>query len=136
MLFAKRDELIYLLFEFSVCFIAFDSTLKWVKIEFFIKGEYGILFRLECDYKWQMDFSSTNLQKRRVMNASLSAFQNQICAASIFGTYRSLVQWYFSVKCDFRSISKIKKQIKSSASFKLCINKFCVHERKDKVKIK
>lgn len=40
----------------------------------------------------------------------------------------------YSARID-QCLSKIEKQIKSSASFKLCINKFCVHERKDKVKI-
>lgn len=92
MLFAKRDELIYLLFEFFVCFIAFDSTLKWVKIEFFIKGELWNPFSSWMRLQMANGFFKYRPTKKRVMNVSLSAFGNQICASSVFGTYRSLLK--------------------------------------------
>lgn len=79
MLFRKTWRVnLYILCTF-VCFIAFDSTLKWVGIWIFNKkNRILLLLECECDYKWQIGFSSTDQKKTRVMNASLSAFKSNL----------------------------------------------------------
>lgn len=84
-------------------------------------------FRLECDYKMANEFFKYTNQMNKSNECIIVCIPNQIKSAlPAFSARIDLVHLCFFhgtiTECDFHSTGKIEKRIKSSGSFKLCIN--------------